>query len=82
LPEIFLSALKVLVVEDDKELAAFVRTGLEDEGFNVTLAFDGSSGLRQAEMHAFDIVVLDVMLPWLNGFERSMRRRARGRGLS
>jgi len=42
LPEIFLSALKVLVVEDDKELAAFVRTGLEDEGFNVTLALMGA----------------------------------------
>jgi DNA-binding response OmpR family regulator len=75
LPETFLSALKVLVVEDDKELAGFVRTGLEDEGFNVTLAFDGSSGLRQAEIHAFDIVVLDVMLPWLNGFEVTKRLR-------
>jgi DNA-binding response OmpR family regulator len=40
-PEAFSSALKVLVVEDDKELAAFVRTGLEEEGFNVTLSFDG-----------------------------------------
>jgi DNA-binding response OmpR family regulator len=68
-PEIFLSALKVLVVEDDKELAAFVRTGLEDEGFSVTVTSDGGSGLRQAEMHAFDIVLLDVMLPVLNGFE-------------
>ena len=75
MPETFLSALKVLVVEDDKELAAFVRTGLEDEGFNITLAFDGSSGLRQAEIHAFDIVVLDVMLPWLNGFEVTKRLR-------
>jgi DNA-binding response OmpR family regulator len=71
----FLSALKVLVVEDDKELAAFVRTGLEDEGFSVTLSFDGGSALRQAEMHAFDIVVLDVMLPVLNGFEVTKRLR-------
>jgi len=42
-----------------------LEAGLEDEGFNVTLSFDGSSGLRQAEMHAFDIVLLDVMLPAL-----------------
>jgi DNA-binding response OmpR family regulator len=73
--EIFLSALKVLVVEDDKGLAAFVRTGLEDEGFTVTVSFDGGSGLRQAETHAFDIVVLDVMLPVLNGFEVTKRLR-------
>jgi DNA-binding response OmpR family regulator len=73
--EAFLSALKVLVVEDDKELAAFVRTGLEDEGFTVTVSFDGGAGLRQAETHAFDIVVLDVMLPVLNGFEVTKRLR-------
>jgi DNA-binding response OmpR family regulator len=75
LPERFLTALKVLIVEDDKELAVFIRSGLEDEGFHVTLAFDGGSGLRQAEMHAFDIVVLDVMLPVLNGFEVTKRLR-------
>lgn len=73
--EAFLSALKVLVIEDDKELAAFVRTGLEDEGFNVTVSFDGGAGMRQAETHAFDIVVLDVMLPVLNGFEVTKRLR-------
>ncbi len=70
-----LSPLKVLIVEDDQELAAFVRTGLEDEGFSVTLAYDGSAGLREAEMHAFDIVILDVMLPWLDGFEVTKRLR-------
>lgn len=75
MPETALSALKVLIVEDDKELASFVCTGLEDEGCNVTLAHDGSSGLRQAEMHAFDIIVLDVMLPWLNGFEVTKKLR-------
>lgn len=71
----FLSALKVLVVEDDRELASFVRTGLQDEGFDVTLSFDGGAGLREAEMHAFDIVILDVMLPWLDGFEVTKRLR-------
>jgi DNA-binding response OmpR family regulator len=71
----FAAGLKVLVVEDDKELAAFVRTGLEDEGCSVTLAFDGGSGLRQAEMHAFDMVVMDVMLPTLSGFEVTKRLR-------
>lgn len=75
MPERFLTSLKVLLVEDDKALAIFVKSGLEEEGFHVTLAFDGGSGMRQAEMHAFDIVVLDVMLPILNGFEVTKRLR-------
>jgi DNA-binding response OmpR family regulator len=75
LPDTFLVSLKVLVVEDDKELAEFVRTGLEDEGFNVTLTFDGGSGLRQAEMHAYDIIILDVMLPRMDGLEVTKRLR-------
>lgn len=71
----FKSALSVLVVEDDKELAGFVRQGLEDEGCAVRVCFDGGSGLRQAELHAYDIVLLDVMLPVLNGFEVTKRLR-------
>ena len=69
------SLVKVLLVEDDKELAAFVSMGLVDEGFNVVVSFDGGSGLRQAETHAFDILLLDVMLPVLNGFEITKRLR-------
>jgi DNA-binding response OmpR family regulator len=71
----FQSALNVLVVEDDKELAGFVRQGLEDERCIVKVCHDGGSGLRQAEIHAFDIILLDVMLPVLNGFEVTRRLR-------
>ena len=71
----FQSALNVLLVEDDKELAAFVRQGLEDESCVVKICHDGGSGLRQAELHAFDIILLDVMLPVLNGFEITKRLR-------
>src|SRR5512142_1099139 len=73
--EIFKSALNVLLVEDDKELAGFVRAVLEEEGCSVKVCHDGGSGLRQAEMHAFDIILLDVMLPVLNGFEVMKRLR-------
>jgi two-component system response regulator MprA len=73
--EAFRSALNVLLVEDDKELAGFVREGLEDESCIVRVCHDGGSGLRQAEMHAFDIVVMDVMMPVLNGFEVTKRLR-------
>lgn len=71
----FQSALNVLLVEDDKELAGFVKQGLEDESCNVKVCHDGGSGLRQAELHAFDIILLDVMLPALNGFEVTKRLR-------
>lgn len=71
----FTSALSVLLVEDDKELAGFVRQGLEDEGCRVQVCHDGGTGLRQAELHAFDIVLLDVMLPVLTGFEVTRRLR-------
>jgi DNA-binding response OmpR family regulator len=73
--EAFQSALRILLVEDDKDLAGFVHKGLEDEGCAVTVCFDGGSGLRQAELHAFDILLLDVMLPVLNGFEVTRRLR-------
>jgi DNA-binding response OmpR family regulator len=71
----FQSALNVLLVEDDKELAGFVQQGLEDESCIVKVCHDGGSGLRQAELHAFDIILLDVMLPALNGFEVTRRLR-------
>lgn len=73
--EAFQSALNVLLIEDDKDLAGFVREGLEDESCMVKVCYDGSSGLRQAELHAFDIILLDVMLPGLNGFEVTRRLR-------
>src|SRR5579863_2947715 len=73
--EAFQSALNVLLVEDDKDLAGFVREGLEDENCTVKVCFDGGSGLRQAELHFFDLILLDVMLPVLNGFEVTKRLR-------
>jgi DNA-binding response OmpR family regulator len=73
--EAFKSALNILLVEDDKDLAGFVRQGLEDESCIVKVCYDGGSGLRQAELHAFDIILLDVMLPVLNGFEMTKRLR-------
>ena len=69
------AALKILVVDDDKELAGFVRQGLEDEGCIVTVCHDGGTGYRQVELHSFDIILLDVMMPVLDGFEVTHRLR-------
>jgi DNA-binding response OmpR family regulator len=73
--ETITSPLNLLLVEDDKDLAGFVREGLEDESWTVKVCHDGGSGLRQAELHAFDIILLDVMLPVLDGFEVTKRLR-------
>ena len=60
--------MRVLIVEDEVSLAAGIRRGLEAEGFNVDVAHDGIDGLWWAREHAYDVIVLDIMLPGLNGF--------------
>jgi DNA-binding response OmpR family regulator len=74
-PKQSLQGLKILLVEDDKDLAGFVRRGVEDEGCVVTVVHDGGSGLRQAELHSFHLILMDVMMPVLNGFEVTKRLR-------
>jgi DNA-binding response OmpR family regulator len=61
--------MRVLVVEDEKRLAAGLRKGLEAEGFAVDVALDGADGLWMAREHAYDAVVLDIMLPGMNGYK-------------
>ena len=59
--------MRVLVIEDERLLAAGLRAGLEAEGFAVELAFDGVDGLEVARRSAYDAIVLDVLLPRLDG---------------
>jgi DNA-binding response OmpR family regulator len=68
--------MHILVVEDDRELAGYVRRCLEEENNAVSLAFDGLSGLQAARSNSIDIIVLDVMLPVLSGIEVTKRLRA------
>jgi DNA-binding response OmpR family regulator len=60
--------MRVLVVEDERRLAAGLRTGLAAEGFAVDLALDGTDGLWMAREHPYDVIVLDIMLPGVNGY--------------
>jgi DNA-binding response OmpR family regulator len=61
--------MNVLVVEDDLELTQFIQKGLVSEGVSVSVAFDGIIGRSLVNEHRFDVVMLDVNLPGLNGFD-------------
>jgi DNA-binding response OmpR family regulator len=74
--EAYAGSVRVLLVEDDREVAEYVERGLEEEGNRVTVCFDGVDGLRAAQSSVFDVMVLDVMLPHLDGFEVTRRLRA------
>jgi DNA-binding response OmpR family regulator len=60
--------MRVLVVEDEQRLAAGLRNGLEAEGFAVDVALDGEEGLWRAREHPYDAIVLDILLPGINGY--------------
>jgi two-component system, OmpR family, response regulator len=60
--------MRVLVVEDERTLAEGLRSGLEAEGFAVDIIHDGADGLHMAREHTYDAIVLDIMLPGLNGY--------------
>jgi len=70
--------MRVLVVEDERRLAAGVRAGLEAEGFAVDVAADGIDGAWMAREHPYDAIVLDLMLPGMNGFRvcRALREES------
>ena len=67
--------MRVLVVEDEASLASGLRRGLEAEGFAVDVASDGAVALWYAEENPYDAIVLDVMLPVLNGYDVCRRLR-------
>jgi DNA-binding response OmpR family regulator len=70
--------MRALVVEDEKRLAAGLRNGLEAEGFAVDVALTGTDGLWLAREHSYDILVLDLMLPEIDGFEICATLRTEG----
>ena len=70
---------RVLVIEDHQDLAFGLETALENEGFAVEIAGDGSSGLSRARQSGIDLIVLDLMLPGLDGYR--VLRALRGEGI-
>lgn len=70
--------MNILVVEDDSEMAELLVSGLREELYEVDLARDGGTALRLSATNSFDLVLLDVMLPGLNGLEVARELRSRG----
>ena len=70
--------MRVLVVEDETRLAETVRRGLAAEGFNVEVVSNGEDGLWAASENAYDVIVLDIMLPKLSGYKVVEQLRERG----
>lgn len=61
--------MKILLVEDEPKIASFVKKGFEQEGYDVEIAYDGLMGKKMVFNNYYDIVILDINLPLLNGYE-------------
>lgn len=72
-------AAKILVVEDEKKVASFIKRGLEEEEFAVDVASDGEEGLYMAETNSYDLILMDLMLPKMDGL--SVIRELRNKGV-
>ena len=70
--------MHVLIVEDEKKMAELLKRGLEEENHSVSLAFDGRDALEMAQALEYDAIVLDLMLPGIDGFEVARRLRKGG----
>ena len=68
--------MKLLIVEDETRMADLLRKGLTEEGHTAVCAFDGAEGLALAKGYEFDVIILDVMMPKLTGYELAKRLRA------
>ena len=70
--------MRILVVEDEKKVASFIKRGLEEEGFSVDMAYDGEEGLYMAESNPYDLILMDLMLPKMDGLSVIKELRSKG----
>jgi heavy metal response regulator len=68
--------MRILVIEDEKKVSEFIKRGLKEEGYAVDVASDGENGLFQAMEIAYDLILLDIMLPKLDGISLCKKLRA------
>ena len=73
--------MKILIIEDEKRLAAVLKKGLEENAFTVDMSHDGEEGLYMAETFPYDAILLDIMLPVMDGFAVLSKLREKGIGV-
>jgi heavy metal response regulator len=73
-----ISPMRILVVEDEKKVASFLKKGLEEERYAVDCAFDGEEALFMVDANEYDLMLLDIMLPKVDGLEVLKRVRDKG----
>ncbi|PUZ26966.1 two component transcriptional regulator, winged helix family [Chitinophaga costaii] len=71
--------MKILLIEDEPKVAAFIKRGLEEQQHQVEVVYDGLAGEKIVAQHSYDLLILDVMLPGLNGLE--LCKRIRGQNI-
>ena len=71
--------MRILVVDDEKTLVKGMKFNLENEGYEVECAYDGAAALELAREGRFDLIILDVMMPEMDGLEACMKIRPRAR---
>ena len=69
--------MRILLVEDDRGVSRFIKKGLKENGYVVDTAFDGEKGLHSALTQTYDLIILDILLPQMNGYEvlKSIRKK-------
>lgn len=70
--------MKILLIEDEAAVISLIERGLKEIGFEVSVAMDGNTGLQMVRNHDFDMVILDIMLPGVNGIQVCKEMRAQG----
>lgn len=68
--------MRILIVEDEKKVASFIKKGLEEEYYSVDVAFDGRQGYELASTEEYDVLILDIMLPFKDGLTLTKELRA------
>lgn len=68
--------MKVLLIEDEERVASFIRKGLEEQNIQVVLAYDGVTGLNAALSDTYDVIILDLVMPGMNGLEVCRKLRS------
>jgi DNA-binding response OmpR family regulator len=71
--------MKILVIEDEKKIATFIKDGLKSEGYAVDISLNGEEGFYKAEECEYDLLILDIMLPGMDGIDITKKLRAAGK---